>query len=647
MEIKWYRQAKTIPNGFEINVTEYLDRTTYFKHKASIIRDYNGKIYSTTSRSDYCGGMNNQLCCSSALQNGKFKECKDYTTFTDLGIGGDIIPLKLAQDESFSVSYTLNLGKQTCSNNTTAQIDEILYGESSQLGRFQNIPEINFEGQWKDLDSLALNCFFNNVFKQNEFCARAKNYAGSLIGIRDIFQQLESAQIWEPEYCRTKIVEALNFIGENGRAPRQYSYPQNKNVLPAMDLRPYIDQGVWIISTIYNYIAQTKDFSILDEECGYYKFDGYTIDFSKQRDSVLEHLIRITNYLISNLDEENSCLHALYGDWNDALDGLGRTEEEGKEYGNGVSVMATLQLYKNLKEMSDILIKLDRVVEAKKYLKVRDKIKEGLKKYAIVVNEKGERKILHGWGENRSYFVSSFCDNDGFNRDGLTANAFWIICNAIDMDETIKADILSAYDRLDSKYGLKTFEPYFPASNEKVGRITHLPKGTAENGATYIHATLFGIWSLFEIGESERAWEQLYKILPISHKFISTTPFVMPNSYVENKDEGFDGESMSDWFTGSGCVLLKVLIWYIFGVRPTLDGLYICPSNYMPFDKISINFKVKGIDVKISCCYNDGSERKFLVNGKERVSQYDPKTKGYGVFFTNEELNNKLEVEIF
>ena len=119
------------------------------------------------------------------------------------------------------------------------------------------------------------------------------------------------------------------------------------------------------------------------------------------------------------------------------------------------------------------------------------------------------------------------------------------------------------------------------------------------NGATYIHATLFGIWPLFEIGESKRAWEQFYKILPITHKFISTSPFVMPNSYVENLEEGFDGESMSDWFTGGGSVLVKVLIWYIFGIRPTLDGIYIAPSNDMPFENAQINLKVKGVEISV------------------------------------------------
>ena len=644
IETKWYRSGKIVDNGFRISVTEYLDRTTCFVHNAEIIRDYAGEVYSTTSHTDYCGGMHNQLCCSTALQKGKFEQCKKSTLFTDTAIAGDIVPLKLKGKESFSMSYTLTLYGERANDVDTREIDELLYAEKTKDSAFYNIPEVQFEGEWKGITPSVLNYFIYNVFKQNEFCARAKNYAGPYIGIRDIFQQLESAQMWIPEYCRGKIIEALNFIGEDGRAPRQYSYPSSKEVLPNMDLRPFIDQGVWIISMVYNYLAQTNDFTVLDEECGYYKFVGNRVEFSRDRDSVLEHLLRIVDYLVSNLDEETGCLHALYGDWNDALDGLGKTEDKGKEYGNGVSVMATLQLYENLKEIAEILSKVGRKADGEKYLSVRKKIEKGLQTYAVAENDKGERKILHGWGENRSYSVAGFCDNDGFSRDGLTSNAFWIICGAIDSDKTLKKDILSAYDRLDSKYGLKTFEPYFPPTNTKVGRITRLPKGTAENGATYIHATLFGVWSLFAVGETERAWEQLYKILPITHEFISTTPFVMPNSYVENAEEGFDGESMSDWFTGSCSVLIKVLIWYVFGVRATLDGVCISPSDYMPFERATIKMKVKGVEFLIDYEKSVG-DRKFFVNGKEKESIYDEKIKTNEIYFTNEELSNgKIDI---
>lgn len=594
IETKWYRSSKAVENGFCLSVTECIDRNTCLEHKASIVRDCKTTAFSTTSHTDFCGGMHNQLCCSTSLQTGRFEENKEYTEFVDTAIAGDMIPLSLGVGESTCVSYTLTMSESPVKNTTTEEIDDLLYAPKAVNAFGQQIPELKVEGVWNNINGELFGAFVKNVFRQTEFCTRAKNYAGPYIGIRDIFQQMEASLMWIPDYVRGKIVEALNYIGENGRAPRQYSYTHNKNVLPSMDLRAFVDQGVWIISTVYKYLAYVGDYSILDEVCGYYRFDGNKVDFSTEKDSVLSHLVRITEYLVANLDEDTNCLHALYGDWNDALDGLGKTQDKDREYGTGVSVMATLQFYQNLGEMSEILRKLGKDADAERYDTIRQGVCQGLQKYAIVENEKGERKILHGWFDNREDFVGSFCDYDSNDRDGLTANAFWIISDMIQYDNSLKEDILSAYDRLDSKYGLKTFEPYFAKGNNKVGRINRLPKGTAENGATYIHATLFGIWSLFKVGEYERAWKQLYKILPITHEFISTTPFVMPNSYSENAEKGFDGESMSDWFTGSGCVLLKVLLWYVFGIQADLNGVWISSPKYTPFEKMSLSICVKG-----------------------------------------------------
>ena len=656
IETKWYRRCRKTENGFAIGVTEHLDRNTCFTHNARIVRSCDADvIYSTTSRTDFKGGMHNQLNCSTALANGRFKECREYTEFNDTAISGDIIPLTLKAGEDFTVTYTVAINDDEATAvalankaPTTADADAYVYRTKGEKEVAQQIPEFLFEGNTdggiKNEQNLAY--FLKNVYRQVEFCARAKNYAGPFIGIRDIFQQLEAALLWIPDYCRNKIVEALNFIGDDGRAPRQYSYPASASVVPAMDLRPYVDQGVWIISTVYNYIAYTSDKSILDVDCGYYKLIGNKVEFSSDRDSVLDHLVRISNYLLSKLDPETGCLRILYGDWNDALDGLGKTDDEGKEFGSGVSVMASLQFYRNLCEISELLTMAGRNDEAEKYSEEGKKLICALNKFAVVSNGNGNRKVLHGWGDKRSYLIGSYCDNDGEDRDGLTASAYYVISRAIDSDKTLKKDILDAYDRLDSKYGIKTFEPYFDQSNKAVGRITRLPKGTAENGAVYIHATLFAIWSLFEMGEDKRAWEQLYKILPVTHEMISTTPFVMPNSYIENEEKGFDGESMSDWFTGSGCVLVKVLTWYVFGIRADLNTLKISPSSYIPFNKTEIKMNVKGISIKLSYKNNGNGKRTFTVNGKKAKTVTDERTGAPAVIFNENELPDSLDIVI-
>ena len=650
-ECKWYKSCSRTDFGFKFKVTEYFSRENCSTHYA-LLKTYNtDSAKTTTSRFDFTGGTNESLNCSFPLQTGTFEREKNFTEFTDMAVAGTLnaFDLQFGAGHREDYLFVISDDEMSATENVNGISDlpfildreinlALSCAENSDINKI-GIKFTDLSEKWAGKEDV-LNYFIRNVERQTEFCARAKNYAGPFIGIRDIFQQVEAAIAWMPDYCRNKIVEALNYIGDNGRAPRQYSYPANEHTPPKMDLRQFIDQGVWIISTVYTYLAFTDDYSILNETCGYYNFDGNTVSFSDRKDTVLEHLISITEYLISNIDPDTGCLKALYGDWNDALDGLGKTEDQNQEFGNGVSVMASLQLYRNLSEISEILQKTGKFPDkAVKYLKIREDLKNSLIAYSIVENN-GERKILHGWGNNRSWFVGSFKDSDGYSRDGLTSNAFWILSGLYRENKDILPYILKAYNRLDSKYGLKTFEPYFPPENNKVGRINRLPKGTAENGATYIHATLFGIWSLFEIGESRFAWDQMYKILPITHDYISTTPFVMPNSYVYNEDKGFDGESMNDWFTGSGCVLLKVLIGGVFGIKPTLDTVKIETCEHLPSKKAEIALWIKRCKISLKYENLNVGKRKYFINEKEVDAIH-------GIILDREQLSKgSLSIEI-
>ena len=187
--------------------------------------------------------------------------------------------------------------------------------------------------------------------------------------------------------------------------------------------------------------------------------------------------------------------------------------------------------------------------------------------------------------------------------------------------------IFRAYDRLDSKYGLRTFDKPFAPGAYGMGRIGDLPPGTAENCATYVHATLFGVWSLFLMGEGERAWEQLAKVLPSTHAFISTTPFVMSNSYSHNAEYGMDGESMSDWYTGSANVLIKVLVRQVFGLDMAPGRLCVRPA-FLPFDEAEIVMNICGSRVCLRYKNEGRGVRTFTLNGEPKKADTD-ETSGY------------------
>ena len=652
METKWFKKCTYQNNTFSFESPEDLDRKTHVNNYGVVHREYvDGKpstIHNTTGRAIYMGAVENGLINSVSLRNGYFDKEKDVTHFTDTAISGDINHYSLKPNETVKVNYVLTFTHDD-SDYVNMQQSYLSYVEVEKLLKekmryfekrdaSKNMMSINFE-DWKDskIDTKVLNQFIKYVIYQTEYCGLAKNSGTMFLGVRDVMQQIDAALMWNAKACRKKIIEVLSFIDSTGNPPRQYSIPP-KGATPLMDLRDFIDQGVWIISTIYNYLAYTGDYRILNEKTGYYDRVPGGVVLSKRVDSVLDHMIQVMDYLVTHIDENTGCLRAMYGDWNDALDGLGITHEKGKEYGDGVSVMATLQLYMNLREMKEILTKIDVHPElVALYSNKEEQIRQGIKKYAVVSNGT-ESRICHGWGEHRSYYVGTFNDVDGVNRYSSTSNAFYVISNMFKEGYVSKEDIVNVFKHLDSKYGIKTFEPYFKPDCKGVGRIVNLPKGTAENGATYIHGALFGTLALFMLNEGEMAYGQIEKLLPITHSILTTTPFVMPNSYSYNVEEDMDGQSMSDWYTGSANTLIKTLVKGSFGVFPSLDGLKIEIRDYFPSKSASLKVKVRNTNVNITYKDSGAGERKILVNGiiSEKTT----------LLFDYEYLNDNREIKV-
>ncbi len=582
------------------------------------------KEYATVSRSVFVGSKGLSVANSLSLVKGEFDREVYSVNTTDLPVISDLIHFELDGEGSVSVKYAgiyCNDEKEAAAF-LEAPIDscavetELLELEAAEKSDFDRI-KIRFDN-WKSgkINSDTFNKFLRSIQKQTSVCAHGKNYAGRYLGIRDVFQQLEGALIWQPELSREKILTALNNILTTGRPPRMFSVQRNADDPIPVSLEKYIDQGVWVISTLYTYLAYTGDWSILDEEC--YYIDAPDEDWcdahrTEEKDSVLSHLIRIADFLISNVDTEyTNCIKVLFGDWNDALDGLGETEDEGREFGTGVTVMATLQFWQNLSEMTQILSHVgghDDLIE--KYAKVKAGIEEGLEKFAIDKNEKGERRIIHGWGDKVSYKVGSYSDPDGASRYSLTPNSFWAITGFIRRDPSLKNSIMDCMDAVSSKYGLKTFDKAFPFGLKGVGRIANIVPGTYENSCAYVHGSLFGTMAMFELGESERAFEEIEKSIVITHDNCTMTSFIMPNSYCENEQYCMDGESMGDWHTGSGAVLIKETIRYAFGVYPDLEGVRIQLPAYFPAEKGEITLKVKGNSLTVR--YENKGEGKRTV----------------------------------
>ncbi|NCC50356.1 MAG: hypothetical protein EOM20_03985 [Spartobacteria bacterium] len=643
---------------FKLLVNEDKSRTESFTNVGILRRRANcpeGAVLTgqeaTTSRNEYVGGVRSGLHTPKALMDGTFKKAQAVTAFTETAIMGDLLHWELAPGASAGVDLVFTTHTDMREADATAQevlAPDTLDRAAERLARQEELKQNGLHLQVTSstdprIRPHVFTAFFAHLKKQVEFCSLIKGYiqlsSMSLIGVRDVFQAIEGLLYWQPAAAREKMLEALGFTAPDGRCFRQYSLPVNGK--PGhMDLRPFIDQGVWVISTVWTYLQVTQDWEFLQEVIGYHvivdeKNGG--VEESAERDSVLAHLIRIMDFLLAHRDlpcEDDpeapgtGCVRAMFGDWNDALDGLGVSADPAREYGSGVSVMATLQVYQNTLEMARMLSRVDSAgyrdgIAA--CATAAKELEEALLKFALVTNERGEQRILHGWGDRRAYLVGSFDDTDHQARDGLTSNAFWVLSGMLAKYPEQQDTILRAFERLDDKYGYKTFEPPFAPNTPGVGRIPKLPAGTAENAGAYIHATSFAIMALFQMGRPREAWEQLIKILPFTdiHEHLSLSPFVMPNSYGYNPEKNIDGENMNDWQTGSSNVALKLLIRYVFGVEAGMDGVWIQPAARSPLAHFTFTLPLQGCVLTVHYTRGNDGPRQFTVNGEAHPATYD------------------------
>jgi cellobiose phosphorylase len=157
---------------------------------------------------------------------------------------------------------------------------------------------------------------------------------------------------------------------------------------------------------------------------------------------------------------------------------------------------------------------------------------------------------------------------------------------------------------------------------------------------------MFSIMGLFLVGDGNFAWEQLIKVISPSNPNMTMSPFVMTNSYLDNKERGFDGQSQNDWFTGSGTVFIKNIVRNCIGLYADMNGVFVQPAFHMPIDKFTAEVLVKGVRVKVKYENTGAAERTVLVDGKAVSTEFDALMNLNKAYISNEMFHEGMEIEI-
>ena len=430
-------------------------------------------------------------------------------------------------------------------------------------------------------------------------------------GFRDIVQHGFGVSALKPERTREILLEAFRYQYRSGLAIRGWN---------PIDEKPYSDSALWLVFTLTEYIKETGDTEILNEEVPYY--DGGS-------GTVFEHIDRALDFL-----EYNKGSHGLilikFGDWNDSLTGVGKE-------GRGESVwlsQAYAQAMLQMAELAEFLNDNDRY---ENYMRRRRDIIEALNKTA--------------W--DGGWYTRCFDDNGRpiGSRINKYAKIFmepqcWALISGVADKERAETLLKSCDELLLTDVGYLLLSPPFREIDDNIGRISSMEPGIAENGTIYAHLNIWMILGLLKHGMADRAYELFRRITPgyvkdendIKQK---CPPFMYANCYFgpDHKNNAFQMEFT--WITGSVAWFNNVLLKNMLGAKAGYEGLEIDPCIPSHWEKCEVDRYYRGSVYNITIHNPDRVEK-----GSLEITVDGQRIEGNVIPAFSDGKNHKVDVTI-
>jgi len=421
------------------------------------------------------------------------------------------------------------------------------------------------------------------------------------VGYRDILQDLLGICDFEQEYVRKMLIRTLHYQLEDGRAIRQYEkFPNSGH-----DMRMYMDSPGWIPDLLVRYLKESGDFSILDTQVPY--FNMKTLQPGKKSGSVYEHALKAVRCLAENTGFYGLCKIG-YGDWNDALSGIGGEK--------GVSVwLSCLCVYA-----------AQRMCQLAKFLG-DDDIADEMSTIARTMTEKINKHAWDGmWyiyainGQGRP--IGSKDNPEG--KIHLNVNT-WALFTGIAKSANRENVVWQSINQLATPFGHKLLAPsYTSVSRDDVGRIADQKPGMCENGSIYTHGESFYLYALITAGKICECYNEFMHTIPSSLvQDIATGPRHQQSNFTVGPDHQNYGAQFFTNFTGS-------LSWYrrvaemLTGVQAEFDALIIEPVGCQIWGEYQVYKNWRGRKILVKFHKADINNFTVLLNGEETANRIAP-----------------------
>ncbi len=430
--------------------------------------------------------------------------------------------------------------------------------------------------------------YFLNYWLKNQIHMTLRYNRNDIMGWRDSLQDAWGHICIDSKDSRAYILEIFSMMHADGRCPRQYDRTSGK-----LDDRDFMDSPIWACDTIVDYIKETGDFSILDEELGYLE--------GEHKDSLLCHLLRAFDTLWA-FRGKNGLLLSRDGDWLDGLSGINK-------YGEATTVWGTIQAFRAQNTLEELLRYIGDTKNA-------DILRERSAEYKRVVN-------AVGW--DGEWYVYAFIDDEPIGsrkcNEGkiyLQPQAWAMLSGIYDSEDKLEKMYRGVHTYLSTMYGPMLLYPPYIMYGERCGRIQKHKPGTFSNAAIYLHGATFKMAGDCAVGRYDEALDTYKRILP-NHPDTcdgrrTSEPYVVGNVYFGIDHECF-GLNLYTWFTGTCTWLFRYGYEMLLGVKAEFDGLRIEPRDISGWNEYKVNKLYKGTMYEIAM--QKGEEKGTWVDGKK------------------------------
>ena len=398
-------------------------------------------------------------------------------------------------------------------------------------------------------------------------------------GVRDAANDFEGMLCYDKQMCKGVIENIFFKQRSDGWYPRQVPFGTGTK----FDLREFVDSACFFTEYVYDYLAYTGDYSVLENKYGYYDCET--------QESGLTHLKKGMDYLLS---DDALGVHGLVkmrgGDWLDCLSGAGKK-------GRGESVMVSCQLVMCLKYLVEILNKVGRVNEVEKYEKAGYRLKKAINKAAF------NGRFYNAVYTDNDTWLFSEKDEDGEERVYVPTNAYAVISGVASGKEN---EIFNEIAKLKTSDGYKLFSK--PLGGKFIDGIGKMGTGDfqpyfAENGSVYNHGSqCFLIRALAKAGRYEEISDVLGYALPLyadkhSPEKTCSAPYAITNCY--HLVPSFYGRSGFSFLTGSVAMIERAVYSWVFGLNFALNNIVITPCVPKEYANAEITTPFNGHNLTI------------------------------------------------